>query len=231
MPQFSLTYLWDRGSRVFMVTNSWLALSSLVANEDSPRRVTLNLLKLKVFKLEWSGRVRCQLKYRSRHDRRAKLRGESSLILMSLQSGQVKSTSHLFVRVVIYPNYNLIKFGQSSSSRTFTEDSLKYRIATILRLQFINCIPIMNLNFAYLHSELDHSKNLTMWLRLPRDHERVFATTIISVESRVRILVPWKTHRVERLMHVRSIEAQSYHVDVVWKFGDWGAGSNVVLII
>ncbi|GFT91406.1 hypothetical protein TNCV_4285641 [Trichonephila clavipes] len=38
------------------------------------------------------------------------------------------------------------------------------------------------------------------------------------VESWVRVLVPMKTHRVEGLMHVNSVVAQSLHVDVVWKF-------------
>ncbi|GFV44479.1 hypothetical protein TNCV_4737331 [Trichonephila clavipes] len=36
--------------------------------------------------------------------------------------------------------------------------------------------------------------------------------------SRVRGLVPLKTHRVERLMHVKSVESQSSSVGVIWKF-------------
>ncbi|GFV59010.1 DDE_3 domain-containing protein [Trichonephila clavipes] len=38
------------------------------------------------------------------------------------------------------------------------------------------------------------------------------------------------TGRVEELLHVKSVEAQILPIDMVWKFGQEGAGSGVVLV-
>ncbi|GFX74633.1 uncharacterized protein TNCV_1158481 [Trichonephila clavipes] len=43
-------------------------------------------------------------------------------------------------------------------------------------------------------------------------HELV--TSVVSVESKVQILVPLKICRVDWLMHIKSVEVQTPHVDV-----------------
>ncbi|GFX57199.1 hypothetical protein TNCV_2964781 [Trichonephila clavipes] len=43
-------------------------------------------------------------------------------------------------------------------------------------------------------------------------------------------LVPLKINCAEELMHVKSVEAQSPHISVVWKFEECGAISSVILI-
>ncbi|GFS47924.1 hypothetical protein TNCV_3598951 [Trichonephila clavipes] len=43
-------------------------------------------------------------------------------------------------------------------------------------------------------------------------------------------LVPQKADRVEGLMHVKCVKAQSSPVGVLWKFREGGTGSDIVLI-
>ncbi|GFX01615.1 transposable element Tc1 transposase [Trichonephila clavipes] len=50
------------------------------------------------------------------------------------------------------------------------------------------------------------------------------------IASVVQVLVPSKTHRIERLMQAKSIEAQNPPVGVVWNFEEWGANSGIVLV-
>ncbi|GFV51964.1 hypothetical protein TNCV_1323171 [Trichonephila clavipes] len=51
----------------------------------------------------------------------------------------------------------------------------------------------------------------------PCDHGH----SLIAGMSRVRVPVPLKTCSVEKLMHVKSIEAIYSSVGVMWKFGEW----------
>ncbi|GFT62388.1 hypothetical protein TNCV_4717561 [Trichonephila clavipes] len=50
----------------------------------------------------------------------------------------------------------------------------------------------------------------------------------VADELRVRGLVELKTHRVERLMYVKAVVAESPPIDVVWNFREQGANSCVV---
>ncbi|GFV91083.1 hypothetical protein TNCV_1249651 [Trichonephila clavipes] len=51
-----------------------------------------------------------------------------------------------------------------------------------------------------------------------------------AVESQARVLVPLKTHRVEELIHVQSVVAQSPPVGGVLKLGKWNVCLGVILI-
>ncbi|GFX25459.1 coiled-coil domain-containing protein R3HCC1L [Trichonephila clavipes] len=52
-----------------------------------------------------------------------------------------------------------------------------------------------------------------LWPRLPGDHGPELKAAIL--ESWAQVLAPLKTHRVENLMFIKSIEVQSLHVGVV----------------
>ncbi|GFW71577.1 hypothetical protein TNCV_2310121 [Trichonephila clavipes] len=66
-----------------------------------------------------------------------------------------------------------------------------------------------------------YSHQLTMdsfsflWPRYPSDYDHGFVARV----SRVRVLLPLKIYSVKRLMHIKSIKAQSPFVGVVWNLG------------
>ncbi|GFV99222.1 hypothetical protein TNCV_1511951 [Trichonephila clavipes] len=51
------------------------------------------------------------------------------------------------------------------------------------------------------------------------------AETVVAtpqfVCSRREVFLLSRGHRRERLLHVKSVEVQSHHVGLAWKFGDW----------
>ncbi|GFX12011.1 hypothetical protein TNCV_2997951 [Trichonephila clavipes] len=61
-------------------------------------------------------------------------------------------------------------------------------------------------------------------------HGHQITSGVVSVKSWFRILMQPKIKRTERLMYVKSGEAQSSHVSVVGKYGELGTSSNVILI-
>ncbi|GFW77054.1 uncharacterized protein TNCV_2724841 [Trichonephila clavipes] len=63
-----------------------------------------------------------------------------------------------------------------------------------------------------------------MMTAVPSGHGHEFVASV----SCVRAVMPLKAHRVERLMHVQTVHAQTHFIDVVWKFGeaDWNRGKH-----
>ncbi|GFS85601.1 hypothetical protein TNCV_2794391 [Trichonephila clavipes] len=55
-------------------------------------------------------------------------------------------------------------------------------------------------------------------------------TGLLDGVSRVRSLMTLKTSHIDRLMHIKSVMAQSPHVGVVGKLGEWRATSDDVLL-
>ncbi|GFU10144.1 hypothetical protein TNCV_3449321 [Trichonephila clavipes] len=68
-----------------------------------------------------------------------------------------------------------------------------------------------------------------MWPRKPSGHGRQFMIGIVFIESWFESLCRY-IHRVEELIHFKSVEAQTLHVGVVRKHKEWDTGSAVVLV-
>ncbi|GFX52571.1 transposable element Tcb2 transposase [Trichonephila clavipes] len=49
-------------------------------------------------------------------------------------------------------------------------------------------------------------------------------------ENTVGVLMPMKTHRVERMMHLGTGKVQSPYVGIAWKFEDWNVSSDADLV-
>ncbi|GFU65545.1 hypothetical protein TNCV_634681 [Trichonephila clavipes] len=79
---------------------------------------------------------------------------------------------------------------------------------------------------AEMHEQCpDQKGRCTLILGQPNDYGHELVT--IVVESWIRVLMPLKPLHEEWLIHVKSVEAQSPHIDVMWMSG---RNSDVILL-
>ncbi|GFW31684.1 hypothetical protein TNCV_4683561 [Trichonephila clavipes] len=63
---------------------------------------------------------------------------------------------------------------------------------------------------------------------MPSGHGRKLVDVVVY--SWVRILILLRTHGIDGVLYVKSVDAQSTHVGVTWKSGELCASSNVIVV-